>query len=419
RGVGRCGICWGNLAIPSLGIKQKDLVSIPPLVAFALQADGWWLRRDIIWAKPSCMPESVTDRPTTAHEYVFLLSKAERYFYDADAIAEPCKPTSDLHLDERGAIGAKGNKDRNDSRQRTRGKHSGQPPQSSGHRMVENVARARAGGGDHDSPFGATRNARSVWTITTKPYPGAHFATFPLELAERCIKAGSPRAHCPSCNAPLHGARLDYAKDSTTVSPSVQVVQEGLQEREAQIDLLQPRMPSKMAGKESTDDDRSMRDDEGICAPLQTWPSNGSEERLRHGASTGDGDGHWPDAQPLRGCAPQERRQERQPSQEPGIDARSRAQSETEAQNGIGDNSVSALRRDVVSDWACDACGREGKWEEAKPSVILDPFGGSGTTARAATDLGRNAIHIDLNPDLSLAIERIGPLLVDVKEVAA
>ena len=170
-------------------LKPKDVVGIPWRVAFALQADSWYLRSDIIWSKPNPMPESVRDRPTKAHEYVFLLSKNQRYYYDADAIAEPVKPTSDQRCDERGAMAATGNADRKDAQ--TAGKWSTEHPQSSGRRIVEGVKRARLNGAPHDNPFGDTRNARTVWEIATKPYAQAHFATFPPELAERCIKAGS------------------------------------------------------------------------------------------------------------------------------------------------------------------------------------------------------------------------------------
>jgi DNA modification methylase len=145
--------------IKPLGIvKAKDLIGIPWRVAFALQADGWWLRQDIIWSKPNPMPESVTDRCTKAHEYLFLLTKAERYFYDADAIGEP---HGSNWIDTRKPYEIKGNSDRNDG---------GQPPQSSRE----------------------WRNKRSVWEVTTQPFPEAHFATFPPALIEPCIKAGCP-----------------------------------------------------------------------------------------------------------------------------------------------------------------------------------------------------------------------------------
>jgi DNA modification methylase len=147
--------------IPS-GLKPKDLVGIPWRVAFALQADGWYLRSDIIWAKPNPMPESVTDRPTKAHEYLFLLTKSARYYFDADAVREDAKPWNG------GQVRA---------------------PKFGPERM----AGAGAAGTTvktFDTIKGA--NLRSVWTIATRPYPGAHFAVFPPELPERCIKAGCP-----------------------------------------------------------------------------------------------------------------------------------------------------------------------------------------------------------------------------------
>ncbi len=210
--------------VPPAGLKPKDLVGIPWRVAFALQADGWYLRSDIIWSKPNPMPESVTDRPTKAHEYVFLFSKSQRYFYDADAVAEPYQTSTVERYQHPGSF--TGGKKYNDD-----GTNWGD--------QFDNTRKP--------ATLKASRNARTVWEITTQPYSGAHFATMPAELASRCIKAGS--------------------------------------------------------------------------RPTDT---------------------------------------------------------------------------------------------------VLDPFGGSGTTASVATGLGRNAIHIDLNPEyLDLAVERIGPMLVDVKEVAA
>jgi site-specific DNA-methyltransferase (adenine-specific) len=151
------------------GLKAKELVGIPWRVAFALQADGWYLRQDIIWHKPSPMPESVTDRCTKAHEYLFLLTKQQDYYYDSAAIEEPA------------AAGHRGSSF-----------HTGK---TAGHqRRVTDVPR------DTESP---TRNRRSVWTISTKPYPGAHFATFPPDLVEPCILAGtSAEGCCPDCGSP-------------------------------------------------------------------------------------------------------------------------------------------------------------------------------------------------------------------------
>jgi DNA modification methylase len=138
------------------GLKSKDLVGIPWRLAFALQADGWFLRADIVWAKPNPMPESVTDRPTKAHEYVFLLAKRATYFFDADAVREP------YERDGGSATYTAG----------------GSTTNGVGSRSLHQMS-------------AAGRNIRSVWTLATEPTPEAHFATFPTALASRCILAGS------------------------------------------------------------------------------------------------------------------------------------------------------------------------------------------------------------------------------------
>jgi DNA modification methylase len=150
------GPAVAGLRSPAPGLKPKDLVGIPWRMAFALQADGWWLRSDIIWSKPNPMPESVTDRPTKAHEYLFLLAKSARYYYDAAAIAEP------VECD------------------RMRGPS-----------LHPDAASTNGNGGLSRRPIGGTRNRRSVWTITPKPFKGAHFAVMPEALVEPCVLAGS------------------------------------------------------------------------------------------------------------------------------------------------------------------------------------------------------------------------------------
>jgi DNA modification methylase len=164
------------------GLKEKDLMMIPARVALALQADGWTLRSDVIWSKTSCMPESVTDRPTNAHEHVFLLSRSERYFYDAAAIAERAEC----------------------DRMRGPAEH---PDKVS----------TNGNGGLSRRPLTETRNARNVWSIGTQPFPGGHFAVMPAELAERCIKAGtSEHGVCAACGTPwkriAHRGQSDYAR---------------------------------------------------------------------------------------------------------------------------------------------------------------------------------------------------------------
>ena len=186
------------------GLKSKDLAGIPWRVALALQADGWVLRSDIIWSKANCMPESVTDRPTRAHEYIFLLAKQARYFWDQEAVREVAQTA-----------------------ERSREKNNGES-------AVDTKMRG------HGSSCGTMvegRNLRSVWTIPTEAYSGAHFATFPQALVERCIKAGTSEAGCcRACGAPwtrqtertetrnlsAKGSRFDLGKTGTNGQSRVQ-----------------------------------------------------------------------------------------------------------------------------------------------------------------------------------------------------
>jgi DNA modification methylase len=152
----------GGKAIKVDGIKSKDLIGIPWMLAFALRADGWYLRQDIIWHKPNPMPESVQDRCTKAHEYIFLLTKSQKYYYDHVSIKEPLKGEPET---------------------RNKNAEGYQADYAHGDRFSKG-----------ERVFGADglANKRSVWTVTTKPYEGAHFAVFPQDLIEPCIMAGAP-----------------------------------------------------------------------------------------------------------------------------------------------------------------------------------------------------------------------------------
>jgi DNA modification methylase len=158
----KMGIGTGSLS-KTPGLKAKDLMMIPARLAIALQEQGWWIRKEIVWHKLNPMPESVTDRPTSAHEMIYLLTKSESYFYDADAVREKAYDT--------------GRKNGRDGRAED---EYARPPGSSPRKL------ARLDYSDRG------RNMRDVWSIASQPFAGAHFATFPQALAERCIKAGSP-----------------------------------------------------------------------------------------------------------------------------------------------------------------------------------------------------------------------------------
>lgn len=248
------------------GFQSKDLLGIPWRVALALQADGWVLRSDVVWAKPNAMPESVQDRPTKAHEYLFLLAKQPRYFYDLEAIREPVKPNSGVNM---------------------------RAPKLGAHRADGNYDTVTTK--TYDRVVGA--NARTVWTIPTAPYQGAHFAVMAEALAERCVRAGSAAQACPTCGAAW-----------------VRVV-----EREGY-----------------------------------------------------DGAGRATDTYTAHAYA--------QPQSAP---------------RGPKKNFGQPVARDLGFSPACACPGNDG----SARSVVLDPFGGSGTTGRVAERLGRDAVLIELNAD--------------------
>lgn len=183
---------------PELGIKDKDLIGIPWMLAFALRADGWYLRQDIIWAKPNPMPESVKDRCTKSHEYIFLLSKSAKYYYDSEAVREENSETSHT-----------GGTYRNEWK----------------YAQIKNTDKSAMAVGIPIPRNG--RNKRDVWTVTTKPYKGAHYATFNPELIKPCILAGAPETCCAKCGAPYERvverdrkARNELAKDDPRYRPN-------------------------------------------------------------------------------------------------------------------------------------------------------------------------------------------------------
>lgn len=274
------GSLFGARKVGRGDAKEKDLLGIPWLLAFALRADGWYLRSDIIWHKPNPMPESVRDRPTSAHEHVFLLTKGPKYYYDEAAIREP------------------------DSGQDHARKVVRPVDRSEGHLPADTGIRTAEGRN------GLGRNARNVWTIATRPYSGAHFATMPPDLAERCIKAGtSEKGVCPSCGAPWL--------------------------RQATRELVATAAVSWGSRPDERDDASDGRDQ--------------GSNRMR--------DGHVP-----------------------GMAVRT-----------------------TTTGWApsCSCPPRE-----PAPCLVLDPFGGAGTTALVAERLGRASLLIDLNTEYKAMAEK-------------
>ena len=310
--------CQAN-RMPLPGLKPKDLVGIPWMLAFALRADGWWLRQDIIWAKPNPMPESTRDRCTKSHEYLFLLTKSARYFYDAEAIAEPISETSIQRLsqDVDNQTGSDRVPGKTNGAMKAVGRGGKNAMRGQGSNRESETGPANREGRDmRDVGVGATRNKRSVWTVTTKGYSEAHFATFPPALIIPCILAGtSAKGACAECGAPW------------------QRITEG----------GEPDMAHRKA-----------------CG------SNGDGEY--HGKATKD-----------------------------FTAAGAQNASETKARILAG----MCERKTVGWEKTC-RCGTD----EVVPCVVLDPFGGSGTTGRVALDHGRSAILIELNPDYIGLIEK-------------
>lgn len=319
RGSGR----WGGGDISAPGFKSKDLIGIPWRVALALQAAGWYLRSDIIWAKPNCMPESVTDRPTRAHEYLFLLTKSERYFYDHEAIKEPAiydvdgtgtaarkarahENTKSFPMSERNGLRPAGYKNSINFN----GKNSGNEKQR-GHSRRHNGFNDRWDQMTHEEQSLCGRNKRDVWTIPPANYPEAHFATFPAELIRPCILAGtSAHGACPECNAPWK-----------------RIVERGL-------------MPTAKACKTAIVDERD------LSADAQDQGSNRQK------------DGHRP--------------------------------------------GMISANKTLGWSASCGCHKEDGAARQHRPTIsctVLDPFGGSGTTAQVARELGQRAILIDLNPN--------------------
>ena len=212
---------------PVAALKPKDMVGIPWRVAFALQADGWWLRSDIIWSKPNPMPESICDRPTKSHEYLFLLARSERYFYDQEAIAEPVAADTSARLmrahaphqapgqaPHNGVVGGRPNR----REPFPAGWGAGSEPRTAAEFNTQRRNRSPNGAApapqleDRPGSFRETRNRRTVWEILTAAFPEAHFATFPPALVEPCILAGSRPGDTvldPFCGAGTAGLVAD------------------------------------------------------------------------------------------------------------------------------------------------------------------------------------------------------------------
>ena len=383
------------------GLKEKDLIGIPWRVAFALQADGWCLRQDIIWSKPNPMPESVTDRCTKAHEYIFLLSKSARYFYDAEAIAE--KPITPIDgrgsTEERKTLGHPSRYGDTESKS-YRGKDWSMPSIS--------------------AP-GSGRNKRSVWTVTTQGFSEAHFATFPPALIEPCINAGCPEFTCGSCGTALDSS---YGKaESNTNGTSVQDMQVvrrkgGAGPSQPRAQFLQQGLRLEVDGETSEHVEGFHHNVEGLQDAYDAKASERDAVRLCDGASPEHRSGHRSATTANGSGSPQGRESTEQRSVQSGSADKSQSRQTPKAQDG--NDYLSSLRGADHHLALCPSCGASLDKVGIKPGLVLDCFGGAGTTGLVADRLQRSSILIELNPEYAAMAERRiyddAPLFVEAAE---
>jgi DNA modification methylase len=377
------GNAYVKPAVPP-GLKPKDLIGIPWRVAFALQADGWYLRSEIIWHKPNPMPESVTDRPTKAHEQLFLLAKAERYYFDAEAIKEPDITRPQQWL-------SNGYDDR---------RVPGQPPQSPGM-----SARQAAG-------LGHGRNKRSVWTIPSAPFAEAHFATFPPALVEPCVQAGtSARGACPACGAP-------WARQvQPTADYAAMLAKPPERPHKDEFDFLAfsqyLRERREVAGLSRADIDDAL----GTNTAYAWWEGRTYIGAFRQQAPS------WPLYLRLKELL--------------GLDNRFDASLQRYRVRILHEGEWKHMAQDVLVEGnrkggrAATAAYETTGWcptcacSPAEPvrGRVLDPFAGAGTVGLVADRLGRDAILIELKPEYAAMAERRireeAPLLTAVEVEAA
>ena len=327
-------------------LKDKDLCMVPFRVAIALQADGWWVRADVCWNKPSCKPEPVQDRPVKVHEYVFLLSRSQDYFYDAEAVKEPM---AEYELKRRQREHAQGLKSFYNLA--SDGK-TGLADPSKGSQLRNAAARGV------QAASSGMRNLRSVWTISTASFEGAHFAVFPMELVEVCIKAGtSERGCCPKCG------------------------------RQWERVVQHRSNPSKHA---NIGDDLS-----GGAAKTANPQTSAGLHRNDGGVYSHSRTMGWRPS-----CDCYELLIVENPPSYPVI-----KMDETETEYGKRLAKYEIAMADWSKRWA-ELAPKYGACETT-PAVVLDPFAGSGTTLEAARGLGRSAIGIDLSPEYrKLAVGR-------------
>lgn len=313
------------------GYKEKDLLMIPALAALELRSRGWYLRADVIWAKPNCMPESARDRPTASHEHVFLLAKSKSYFYDQDAARNPYRQATMPEIGEKyRGIATKAFRE-----------YGAQDASNAKRSMVQSLER-------HNGS-----NLRNVWWISPQPFPEAHFATFPEDLVETCLRLGtSERGSCPSCGAPWRRiTRTSYVK-SPVHGPG-----------------------SNMSGRKDTE-----HTDDHMVAGRANKETLADLPRVAKVTETLG----W---EPSIGLG------------YPWVGRTGNPQTSESLHRDEG-----GVHRDAVTTGWRGVCNCAAK--PTLPCLVLDPFAGSGTTLVVARRLGLRSVGVELNPEYCVIAER-------------
>jgi DNA modification methylase len=345
------------------GLPSKNLIGIPWRVALALQSDGWILRQDIIWHKPNPMPESVRDRCTKAHEYIFLLTKNPQYYFDHMAMKEP-------GVIPAGTKGAKGSKERQDQIG-----VNARPPEY--------------------KVYDGMRNKRSVWTVTTKPYKGAHFATFPKDLIEPCIKAGSPEKICIDCGKPYK--RQSKVERNLTIEEVNQIKNSLIENNKEKkpYAVLEEEFRNQVIEYRNLPNHDELREYLQFNRHLQELTIDQIETHFGNQAGH-----HWFE----KGGSYPSKKDWLELKQLLLLDDKyDQAMTEIFYKSGL------KCANNYIDEGLVKQC--KCKTNETKAGIVFDPFMGSGTTAQVALELGRQYMGCELNTDYEpLQKERINQL---------
>lgn len=407
RGKAKQGTSAGSLGIMPTkvaGLKPKDLLMIPARVALALQADGWWLRADCIWAKSNPMPESVTDRPTRSHEHVFMLTKSARYFYDALAVREPAAASSIARISQPNFANQQGGpKDYRNGVNRNRSQRQ----------TLENFA-ANPG-----------RQQRDVWFVPTRSFKGAHFATFPENLITPCLlAASSERGCCPACGAPWRRMTEHTPGDAEAIDRPKKTA--GMNSKTSTLSLSgngskewatrggkrnsigwQPTCTCNQEGIAYKRDDLEV-----IATP--TGERGGDDPTLETGRAglnrpRGQNEGNRPITRyEQRQYAAQLRTSPQRAAMEAEVSPTTFAHYVRSDRSGARPLPQELLERWIATGWLQAVAAPAFTPFESVACVVLDPFVGSGTTGVVARKHGRSFVGIDLKADyLEMADARI------------